>query len=666
MGVQVRDGDRNFASQGGNASTRCVIRPDGGAAAPWFTWTIRLLSIVVALMWTAGMAFADQPADAYVIFAGASDQAMPGHARAGSGFRVSVNERALEQARLIFNLSGGLSRVAERRRIVVNHRGRSWVGKFQGVPGGVVVLSQRKGIVSGILDDGEHLFELTPGRGGQALLFRVDESKLPAVAAPFAPNELYADDSAGSQVPQSSGTIQDVMLLYTTAVKTSYGSAAATEAALLDSMVATNQAYIDSQVDVQVNVVHLAEVTYSESGTISTSLQDLRNTNDGYMDAVHAWRNTYGADLVQLVTMDTDNCGVAYLMNNNNIAYASYAFSVTARGCVSGTTPAHELGHNQGICHNREEPTCNNPAYDYSYGLCGSTFRTIMSYSSPCGTDRIRHLSNPAVNVGGLPTGIDHDIDPLNSAEGARTVINTAVTVAAYRSGPNAMPPEAPGNLTAIAISETSITLQWTDNADDEIGFRVERSMDSADWTSIANLGANTVIFSNGALSPGTLYYYRVRAFNSVGSSAWLTGPGWLTAGAPDGDGDGVPDSTDNCPGVANIEQEDDDGDGVGNACDLYIPAQIIPTALVGTFYEHAITHERGSPPFTWTVTGGFFPDALTLDASGVISGDVIAGGVTAQFTVEVTDATGDTATRQFTLRTKIPGCYVCHAATSF
>jgi parallel beta-helix repeat protein len=36
----------------------------------------------------------------------------------------------------------------------------------------------------------------------------------------------------------------------------------------------------------------------------------------------------------------------------------------------------------------------------------------------------------------------------------------------------------------------------------------------------------------------------------------------------PDKDGDGVPDTTDNCPTVANPGQEDADGDGQGNVCD--------------------------------------------------------------------------------------------------
>jgi hypothetical protein len=42
---------------------------------------------------------------------------------------------------------------------------------------------------------------------------------------------------------------------------------------------------------------------------------------------------------------------------------------------------------------------------------------------------------------------------------------------------------------------------------------------------------------------------------------------------APDKDGDGIPDSRDNCPSVANADQADSNNDGVGDACTVAPPA---------------------------------------------------------------------------------------------
>jgi hypothetical protein len=81
--------------------------------------------------------------------------------------------------------------------------------------------------------------------------------------------------------------------------------------------------------------------------------------------------------------------------------------------------------------------------------------------------------------------------------------------------------PSAPTNLIATAISRVQINLSWTDTANNETGYTVQRSTNGTSFTQIATLGANVTTFSDTGLSPSTFYYYRVAATNSFGTSAF-------------------------------------------------------------------------------------------------------------------------------------------------
>jgi galactose oxidase len=81
--------------------------------------------------------------------------------------------------------------------------------------------------------------------------------------------------------------------------------------------------------------------------------------------------------------------------------------------------------------------------------------------------------------------------------------------------------PAAPTNLIATAASSRQINLSWTDNSNNETGFKVERSSNGTKFKQIANLAAGVITFANTGLAASTTYYYRVRAYNAGGNSAY-------------------------------------------------------------------------------------------------------------------------------------------------
>ncbi|NDJ84495.1 MAG: fibronectin type III domain-containing protein [Chloroflexi bacterium] len=77
------------------------------------------------------------------------------------------------------------------------------------------------------------------------------------------------------------------------------------------------------------------------------------------------------------------------------------------------------------------------------------------------------------------------------------------------------IPVSAPTDLSADVVSTSQIDLTWTDNANDETGYEVERSIDGGAWTTLAVLAANSEAYSDTTVSYGNEYRYRVRAERS-------------------------------------------------------------------------------------------------------------------------------------------------------
>lgn len=86
-------------------------------------------------------------------------------------------------------------------------------------------------------------------------------------------------------------------------------------------------------------------------------------------------------------------------------------------------------------------------------------------------------------------------------------------------------PPADPTGLTATAASDSAIDLQWTDNANDETGYQVQRSS-GGNYQTIATLSANATVFTDSGLAASTSYDYRVAAFRDSDFSGYASATG--------------------------------------------------------------------------------------------------------------------------------------------
>ncbi|MFC1752220.1 fibronectin type III domain-containing protein [Thermoproteota archaeon] len=83
------------------------------------------------------------------------------------------------------------------------------------------------------------------------------------------------------------------------------------------------------------------------------------------------------------------------------------------------------------------------------------------------------------------------------------------------------IPPLAPSNLSATAVSSSQINIDWQDNSDNEDGFKVERKILSGSYVEVATVAADVTGYSDSGLSSQTTYFYRVRAYNLSGDSGY-------------------------------------------------------------------------------------------------------------------------------------------------
>ena len=338
------------------------------------------------------------------------------------------------------------------------------VCQIDGDPHGYLALSSAAGVLRVLATDTIHhkTYQLRYDATRQAhVLLDVDEAKTDTLNCASGDHHDHFEgsplgteaDTSNSPAPIA-GSIEadlsadittiDVLAIYTPAAKAREGGLANMQANISQSLLLGNQVLANSMTQVQVNLVHSAEVDYVESSSAQTDLVRIKSF-DGIMDEVHTLRDLYAADFVVFFIDTSSVGGLGYRPTSYERPDLAFCLVRSQQSDTTSYTTIHEISHNMGNGHSKTQSTqaynesfvtyaagwqWNDDSSSASVGYC-----SVMTYENFNGSgsneyDRVAHLSNPDVLYNGHATGHPEDGDA------ARVIRDGRLYYAAFREDP--------------------------------------------------------------------------------------------------------------------------------------------------------------------------------------------------------------------------------------
>jgi hypothetical protein len=141
----------------------------------------------------------------------------------------------------------------------------------------------------------------------------------------------------------------------------------------------------------------------------------------------------------------------------------------------------------------------------------GGAFQPVQTLGANVTTTRVTGLSAGTTYAFRVRAG---------NGDGLSSYSNTASATTTAPPPPPSAIPAPPTALTARAVSDREIALDWQDGSNDETAFHVELSA-GGPFQQVQVLGANITGTRITGLEPATAYSFRVRASNAEGQSAY-------------------------------------------------------------------------------------------------------------------------------------------------
>lgn len=249
-------------------------------------------------------------------------------------------------------------------------------------------------------------------------------------------------------------------------------------------------------------------LSWTDNATSETTFRIERRTSSGTFEQI--------ATVLANVTSYTDTagltCGTTYYYrvasnsSNGSSAYSNECFVVSVACPGAPANLITNANSNTQIGLNWTDNSDNEtgfmierrPAGSAAFELIATVGANVTSYINdglPCGTSYYYRIM--AYNDDGN-SGYSNE-----SSGSTRPCIQT------------------PTNLTATLNNITHINLSWTDNATNEIGYRIERKKGNGIFSEIASVEENSNAYIDDDLVPNTVYTYRVYAYNDFGTSVY-------------------------------------------------------------------------------------------------------------------------------------------------
>ncbi|MBI3588934.1 MAG: hypothetical protein HY093_00765 [Candidatus Liptonbacteria bacterium] len=249
--------------------------------------------------------------------------------------------------------------------------------------------------------------------------------------------------------------------------------------------------------------------------TIATVIKIYADTTADLLPVLNgfysAWTASSGSSTLKYTLVDETSCNgntdYIYTTATNNRESFSINLSSVPNGSAITAIEITPCASN----HLSGSGTSNvNVFYRLNGSDSGDDGEYYLSGTTP--TDQVPYEFLLIPNIKNGSTTLQSGFVFVSGSKGARVSrLSTKITYTSLN---------APSNLTANA-SGTIKNLSWTDNSEYEDGFAVESSFYStSSFSQIGTVGSNITTYTNSNNATGTIYY-RVRAYNSGGSSSY-------------------------------------------------------------------------------------------------------------------------------------------------